>query len=152
MAGLTGKERVLDAYCGTGTIGLIASRDAKEVVGVELNRDAVRDAIINAKTNQARNIRFVCEDATEYICKAAGNKEHFDVVLMDPPRAGSTKEFIDSVIALAPERVVYVSCNPQTLARDLKWFRRGYKVEKMRPYDMFPLTDHCEVVCSLVRK
>ena len=146
MAGLTGKERVLDAYCGTGTIGLIASRDAKEVVGVELNRDAVRDAITNAKTNQARNIRFVCEDATEYICKAAGNKEHFDVVLMDPPRAGSTKEFIDSVIALAPERVVYVSCNPQTLARDLKWFRRGYKVEKMRPYDMFPLTDHVETV------
>ena len=67
MAGLSGKERVLDAYCGTGTIGMIASRDAKEVVGVELNRDAVRDAITNAKTNQARNIRFVCEDATEYI-------------------------------------------------------------------------------------
>lgn len=152
MAGLTGKERVLDAYCGTGTIGMIASRDAKEVTGVELNRDAVRDAITNAKTNQVKNICFVCQDATEYICKAAANKEHFDVVLMDPPRAGSTKEFIDSVIALAPERVVYVSCNPQTLARDLKWFRRGYKVEKMRPYDMFPLTDHCEVVCSLVRK
>lgn len=152
MAGLTGKERVLDAYCGTGTIGMIASRDAKEVTGVELNRDAVRDAITNAKTNQVKNICFVCQDATEYICKAAAKKEHFDVVLMDPPRAGSTKEFIDSVIALAPERVVYVSCNPQTLARDLKWFRRGYKVEKMRPYDMFPLTDHCEVVCSLVRK
>lgn len=152
MAGLTGKERVLDAYCGTGTIGMIASRDAKEVTGVELNRDAVRDAITNAKTNQVKNICFVCQDATEYICKAAEKKENFDVVLMDPPRAGSTKEFIDSVIALAPERVVYVSCNPQTLARDLKWFRRGYKVEKMRPYDMFPLTDHCEVVCSLVRK
>lgn len=152
MAGLTGKERVLDAYCGTGTIGMIASRDAKEVTGVELNRDAVRDAITNAKTNQVKNICFVCEDATEYISKAAAKKEHFDVVLMDPPRAGSTKEFIDSVIALAPERVVYVSCNPQTLARDLKWFRRGYKVEKMRPYDMFPLTDHCEVVCRLVRK
>lgn len=152
MAGLTGKERVLDAYCGTGTIGMIASRDAKEVTGVELNRDGVRDAITNAKTNQVKNICFVCEDATEYICKAAEKKENFDVVLMDPPRAGSTKEFIDSVIALAPERVVYVSCNPQTLARDLKWFRRGYKVEKMRPYDMFPLTDHCEVVCSLVRK
>lgn len=152
LVGLSGKERVLDAYCGTGTIGLIASRDAKEVVGVELNRDAVRDAVTNAKTNQVKNICFVCQDATEYICKAAEKKENFDVVLMDPPRAGSTKEFIDSVIALAPERVVYVSCNPQTLARDLKWFRRGYKVEKMRPYDMFPLTDHCEVVCSLVRK
>ena len=146
MAGLTGKERVLDAYCGTGTIGMIASRDAKEVTGVELNRDAVRDAITNAKTNQVKNICFVCQDATEYICKAAEKKENFDVVLMDPPRAGSTKEFVDAVISLAPERVVYVSCNPQTLARDLKWFRRGYKVEKMRPYDMFPLTDHVESV------
>ena len=150
MAGLTGQERVLDAYCGT--IGMIASRKAKEVTGLELNRDAVLDAITNAKTNQVKNICFVCQDATEYICKAAAKKENFDVVLMDPPRAGSTKEFIDAVIALAPERVVYVSCNPETLARDLKWFRRGYKVEKMRPYDMFPLTDHCEVVCRLVRK
>lgn len=149
MAGLSGKERVLDAYCGTGTIGMIASRDAKEVVGVELNRDAVRDAITNAKTNQARNIRFVCEDATEYICKAAANKEHFDVVLMDPPRAGSTKEFVDAVISLAPERVVYVSCNPETLARDLKWFCRAYRVETIRPYDMFPLTGHVESVCLL---
>lgn len=149
MAGLSGKERVLDAYCGTGTIGMIASRDAKEVVGVELNRDAVRDAITNAKTNQARNIRFVCEDATEYICKAAVNKEHFDVVLMDPPRAGSTKEFVDAVISLAPERVVYVSCNPETLARDLKWFCRAYRVETIRPYDMFPLTGHVETVCLL---
>lgn len=149
LAGLSGKERVLDAYCGTGTIGMIASRDAKEVVGVELNRDAVRDAITNAKTNQARNIRFVCEDATEYICKAAANKEHFDVVLMDPPRAGSTQEFVDAVISLAPERVVYVSCNPETLARDLKWFCRAYRVETIRPYDMFPLTGHVESVCLL---
>ena len=151
MAGLSGKERVLDAYCGTGTIGMIASRDAREVVGVELNRDAVRDAITNAKTNQARNIRFVCEDATEYICKAAANKEHFDVVLMDPPRAGSTKEFVDAVISLAPERVVYVSCNPETLARDLKWFCRAYRVETIRPYDMFPLTGHVETIVALHR-
>lgn len=152
MAGLTGKERVLDAYCGTGTIGMIASRDAKEVTGVELNRDAVRDAITNAKTNQVKNICFVCEDATEYICKAVANKEHFDVVLMDPPRAGSTKEFVDAVISLEPDRVVYVSCNPETLARDLKWFCRAYRVETIRPYDMFPLTGHCEVAVLLSRK
>lgn len=149
MAGLTGKERVLDAYCGTGTIGMIASRDAKEVTGVELNRDAVRDAITNAKTNQVKNICFVCEDATEYICKAVANKEHFDVVLMDPPRAGSTKEFVDAVISLEPDRVVYVSCNPETLARDLKWFCRAYRVETIRPYDMFPLTGHVETVVLL---
>ena len=152
MAGLTGKERVLDAYCGTGTIGMIASRDAKEVTGVELNRDGVRDAITNAKTNQVKNICFVCEDATEYICKAAANKEHFDVVLMDPPRAGSTEEFVDAVISLEPDRVVYVSCNPETLARDLKWFCRAYRVETIRPYDMFPLTGHVETVCLLTRK
>lgn len=152
MAGLTGKERVLDAYCGTGTIGLIASRDAKEVTGVELNRDAVRDAITNAKTNQVKNICFVCEDATEYICKAAANKEHFDVVLMDPPRAGSTEEFVDAVISLEPDRVVYVSCNPETLARDLKWFCRAYRVETIRPYDMFPLTGHVETVVLLSHK
>ena len=149
LAGLSGKERVLDAYCGTGTIGLIASRDAKEVVGVELNRDAVRDAVTNAKTNQVKNICFVCQDATEYICKAAEKKENFDVVLMDPPRAGSTKEFVDAVISLAPERVVYVSCNPETLARDLKWFCRAYRVETIRPYDMFPLTGHVETVVLL---
>ena len=113
----------------------------------------MRDAITNAKTNQARNIRFVCEDATEYICKAAVNKEHFDVVLMDPPRAGSTKEFVDAVISLAPERVVYVSCNPETLARDLKYLtKHHYKVEKIQPVDMFPFCDHCETVCELVRK
>lgn len=152
MAGLTGKERVLDAYCGTGTIGMIASRDAKEVTGVELNRDGVRDAITNAKTNQVKNICFVCEDATEYICKAAANKEHFDVVLMDPPRAGSTEEFVDAVISLEPDRVVYVSCNPETLARDLKWFCRAYRVETIRPYDMFPLTGHVETVVLLSHK
>lgn len=152
MAGLTGKERVLDAYCGTGTIGMIASRDAKEVTGVELNRDAVRDAITNAKTNQVKNICFVCQDATEYICKAAANKEHFDVVLMDPPRAGSTEEFVDAVISLEPDRVVYVSCNPETLARDLKWFCRAYRVETIRPYDMFPLTGHVETVVLLSHK
>ena len=74
------------------------------------------------------------------------------MVLMDPPRAGSTKEFVDAVISLAPERVVYVSCNPETLARDLKWFRRVYRVETIRPYDMFPLTGHVETVCLLTRK
>ena len=152
LADLSGKERVLDAYCGTGTIGLIASRDAKEVVGVELNRDAVRDAITNATTNQVKNICFVCQDATEYICKAAAKKEHFDVVLMDPPRAGSTKEFVDAVISLEPDRVVYVSCNPETLARDLKWFCRAYRVETIRPYDMFPLTGHVESIVLLSHK
>lgn len=152
LADLKGREKVLDAYCGTGTIGMLAASHAKEVLGVELNRDAVRDAITNAKVNHVENIRFLCEDATSYIGGAAEQKQHFDVVLMDPPRAGSTKEFVDAVIALAPDRVVYVSCNPKTLARDLKWFAKGYQVRKIVPYDMFPMTEHVEVCVKLERK
>ncbi len=152
FAGLTGKERVLDAYCGTGTIGLIAASEAKEVIGVELNRDAVKDAINNAKHNGIKNERFICADATEYMLEAASRGEHFDVVFMDPPRAGSTKEFVDSLIKLAPDRVVYVSCNPETLARDLKWLTRKYKVTKMQPFDMFPFTEHCEMVVLMSRE
>ncbi len=148
-ASLTGKERVLDAYCGTGTIGLIAADSAKEVIGVELNRDAVRDAITNAKTNKIKNAYFICKDATEYICRAADEGQHFDVVFMDPPRAGSTREFIGAVKKLGPNRVVYVSCDPHTLARDLGWFKDQYKVEKIQPVDMFPLTEHVETVVLL---
>lgn len=151
LAGLTGKERVLDAYCGTGTIGLIAAADAKEVIGVELNRDAVRDAITNAKQNGITKERFICADATEYMMEAAGRGEHFDVVFMDPPRAGSTKEFVNGVKQLAPERVVYISCNPETLARDLKWFAPTYRVEEIQPFDMFPFTEHVETVVLLSR-
>ena len=128
---------------------MIASGDAREVIGVELNRDAVRDAITNAKMNHVDNIRFVCADATDYITGAAAAGESFDVVLMDPPRAGSTRQFVDSVVRLAPSRVVYISCNPQTLARDLAWFAGKYRVEAIRPYDMFPLTEHVETVCLL---
>lgn len=148
MAGLTGEERVLDAYCGTGTIGLLAATGAKDVMGVELNSEAVRDAIQNAKQNQVQNIRFLCADATEYMMRAASQEPSFDIVFMDPPRAGSTKEFIRALIQLAPKRVVYISCNPETLARDLKWFK-NYQVEQIQPFDMFPFTEHVETVVLL---
>ncbi len=151
FAGLTGKEKVLDAYCGTGTIGLIAAAHAKEVMGVELNYEAVGDAIQNAKQNKIKNERFLCADATEYMTDVARMGEHFDVVFMDPPRAGSTKVFVEALVELAPERVVYISCNPETLARDLKWFGREYQVEQIQPYDMFPFTEHVETVVSLKR-
>ena len=151
LASLTGKERVLDAYCGTGTIGMIASKEAKEVIGVELNRDAVKDARKNAKANGVKNIDFICKDAGDYMLEAAARGEHFDVVIMDPPRSGSTKEFIDSVKKTSPDRVVYISCNPETLARDLKLLTRNYKVERIVPFDMFPFTSHCEVVTCLER-
>lgn len=149
-AGLTGKEKVIDAYCGTGTIGIIASKQAKEVLGIELNKEAIRDAITNAKRNEIRNICFVNDDAGRYMVALAEKGEKADVVIMDPPRSGSDEAFLSSLVKLAPKRVVYVSCGPDTLARDLKYLvKKGYRVEQATPYDMFPMTNHTEVVVAL---
>lgn len=151
-AALTGNETVVDAYCGTGTIGIIAAKSAKKVIGVELNRDAVRDAIGNAKGNGVKNIRFYQADAGEFMVAMAEQGEKMDVVFMDPPRAGSDEAFLQSVIKLAPKKVVYISCNPETLARDLGYLtKKKYKVTKICPVDMFPFTDHCEVITCLQR-
>ena len=152
-AKLTGKEKVIDAYCGTGTIGIIASKFAKEVYGVELNKDAIRDAVTNAKRNDIKNIRFINEDAGKYMVSLAAKKEKVDVVIMDPPRSGSDEAFLSSVIKLSPNRVVYVSCGPDTLARDLKYLvKKGYQVEEATPFDMFPFTAHIEVVVALSKR
>ena len=152
-AGLTGKETVVDAYCGTGTIGMIASDKAAKVIGVELNADAVRDARNNAKANQIRNIQFYQNDAGKFLVEMAGQGAKVDVVLMDPPRSGSTEEFMNSVAQIGPERIVYVSCNPETLVRDLKYFKKkGYRVKKAVGVDMFPFTDHVETVVLLSHK
>ena len=149
-ARLTGKEVVLDAYCGIGTIGLTASGRAKQVVGVELNRDAVRDAIGNAKHNNVKNARFFAADATQWITEAAAAGQRADVIFMDPPREGSTPQFIESVARMAPKRVVYVSCNPETMARDLALLTaKGYRAEGFTPVDLFPQTAHCETVVLL---
>ena len=151
-AHLTGKEVVLDAYCGIGTIGLTASDKARQVVGVEVNRDAVRDAIGNAKHNGVKNARFFAADATAWIREAADAGQKADVVFMDPPREGSTPAFLESVARMAPKRIVYVSCNPETMARDLALLtQKGYRAEGFTPVDMFPHSAHCEVVGSLVR-
>ncbi|MCD8321951.1 MAG: 23S rRNA (uracil(1939)-C(5))-methyltransferase RlmD [Oscillospiraceae bacterium] len=150
MAGLTGKETVLDAYCGTGTIALIASDHAKQVLGVELNRDAVRDAIANARQNGVTNCWFTAADAGEYMEDMAAHHDRPDVVFMDPPRAGSDEKFLRSLLRLSPPRVIYISCNPETLARDLKTLRSGgYKLEAAQPVDMFPWTNHVETICAL---
>ena len=152
-AKLTGKEVVLDAYCGIGTIGLTAADHAKQVVGVELNRDAVQDAIGNARHNGVKNARFFAADATRWIREAAAAGEKADVIFMDPPREGSTPEFLASVARMAPKRVVYVSCNPVTLARDLATLTKlGYKAEGFTPVDMFPHTEHIETVVLLSHK
>ncbi|MBR3844833.1 MAG: 23S rRNA (uracil(1939)-C(5))-methyltransferase RlmD [Clostridia bacterium] len=149
-AGLTPKTTLLDAYCGVGTIGLAASSHCGFVTGVELNPDAVRDAIANAKENNVINARFVCGDAGEFMEELAANGEQVDVVMMDPPRAGSSRKFIDSLCTLSPKRVVYVSCNPETLARDLNYLTQGgYQVQSITPVDMFPHTAHVECVVEL---
>ncbi len=150
MAGLTGKETVLDAYCGIGTIGLIAADKAAKVIGVELNKDAVEDARVNAKRNNVSNIQFYLKDAGEFMEQLAEQQENIDVVFMDPPRAGSDEKFLGSLVTLKPKKVVYISCNPVTLKRDLEYLtKKGYKAEKAVPVDMFPWTNHTEVIAEL---
>lgn len=148
-ADLKGNETVLDTYCGIGTIGIVAAkRGACRVIGVELNGDAVRDAIVNARANNLKNIRFYKGDAGEFMYEASDEDEKPDVVFMDPPRAGSDTKFLDSLIKMSPKTVVYVSCNPETLARDLDYVTKNsdYKIRKIRPVDMFPHTAHIETV------
>lgn len=153
LAGLSGTERVIDAYCGIGTIGMVAAKSAKEVIGVELNPDAVRDAVKNAKHNQMKNIRFYQDDAGRFMEKMAAKGEKVDVVFMDPPRSGSTEQFMKSAVTLAPQKIVYISCDPQTQARDLKYLtKRGYKAMGAYPYDMFPFTKHVENIVLLVKQ
>ena len=153
FAALTGKETVLDAYCGIGTIGITASEKAKQIVGVELNRDAVRDAIANAKLNGLKNCWFTAGDAGEYMERMVQDGHRPDVVFLDPPRAGSDERFLRSLTTAAPDRVVYVSCDPETLARDLRVLTGGgYRVRRIQPVDMFPWTEHVECVVKLDRR
>lgn len=153
FAELKGNETVLDAYCGIGTIGIVASGKAKRVIGVELNKDAVKDAKANAKLNNCENAEFYCADAGEFMVGMASENEKVDIVLMDPPRAGSDIPFLKSVVTLKPEKIVYVSCNIETQARDLNFLcKNGYKVKKIQPVDMFPHTQHIECICCLIRK
>lgn len=153
MAGLTGKETVLDAYCGIGTIGILAAQKAGQVIGVELNQDAVKDAIVNAKCNDVKNIRFYQNDAGVFMNQMAQEGASVDVVFMDPPRSGSTEEFIRAVKTVGAKKVVYVSCGPESLARDLAVFEKlGYVVKCGGGVDLFPMTSHTESIVLLVRK
>ena len=150
LAGLTGRETVVDAYCGTGTIGIIAAKKAGKVIGVESNPDAVKDCISNAKTNGVKNIRFYREDAGRFLKAMAADGIPADVVIMDPPRAGSSREFLDALGTLKPERIVYVSCNPETMERDVSVLEKcGYRGTQVWPVDMFPWTAGVETVCLL---
>ncbi len=153
MAKIQKNEIVLDTYCGVGTIGILASDFAKQVYGVELNQDAYKDAIQNAKLNNIKNISFYNDDSTKFMKNLAQSKEHIDVLIMDPPRDGSTKEFIESIGSLKPKRIIYVSCDPKTLERDLYQISRvGYHLDALEGVDMFPRTFNLECVCQLVLK
>lgn len=154
FAELKGNETVLDTYCGIGTIGIIAAkRGAGSVVGVELNKDAVKDAVTNARANDMKNIRFYQGDAGEFMEAVADENEKPEVVFMDPPRAGSDERFLSSLIKMSPKKVVYISCNPETMARDLKYLceNSNYKIRKIQPVDMFPHTAHIETVAMITK-
>lgn len=148
-AKLTGNEKVLDLYCGTGTIGIYLSEYAKEVLGVELSSDAVNDANINKEMNKANNISFICSDTNKIV-----TSKNFipDVIVVDPPRSGLTDKVIKEIIKLNPKRLVYVSCDPMTLARDLNELKEYFNIIEITPVDMFPGTYHVENVCLLERK
>lgn len=154
FAGLSGEELVIDAYCGVGTIGMVLAKYAKKVIGVEVNSDAIKDAKINARRNGIDNISFVCADASDYMVSQANEGAVVDVVLMDPPRDGSDERFLSSILKLKPKKIVYVSCGPSSLARDLEYLTSGgkYKVTDMVGVDLFPHTYHVESVLRLIRR
>ena len=144
-------QSVLDTYCGIGTIGMVLSKKVKNVLGVELNKTAYMNAMNNAKMNHISHIRFINQDATEFM-KTTQVKD-VDCIIMDPPRSGSTKEFIQGIQHLSPKQVIYVSCDPHTQVRDLKWLKEiGYTFHDVYLYDMFPHTKGIESVVSLIKK
>ena len=151
-ANINKNDLVLDAYCGIGTIGLIASKFAKEVVGVEIVKEAVIDAYNNAKNNNIDNTKFYVGDAGEFILNEYNQGVKYDVVIMDPPRKGASEEFLSILIKTKPSRIVYVSCDPATLARDLKYLSSLYDIVSVNPVDMFPHTFHVENVVLLNKK
>jgi len=151
-AALRGGERVLDLYCGTGTIGLSLARDCAQLVGVEAVPQAVEDARRNAERNGIANARFLCADAAKAAAQLAAEGWRPDVILIDPPRKGCEPALLHTVARMSPGRVVYVSCDPATLARDLALMRTlGYDTKRLRPVDMFPRTGHVECVALLER-
>ena len=152
-ADLDGSERVIDAYCGTGTIGLTMADKARELIGVEVNGEAVRDAKDNAERNGIKNASFYEADAGDFMSELAKKGEDVDVVITDPPRAGCSMRFLRSLISLSPKKIVYISCDPETLARDLNTLtKNGYTVKKIQGVDMFPFTRHVESVVCLSRE
>jgi 23S rRNA (uracil1939-C5)-methyltransferase len=150
MLDLKPTDTLLDTYCGVGTIGLTMARSVKQVTGVEINEQAIKNAIYNAKQNKIRNCRFVAMDSTRFMSEARKVHQHYDAIILDPPRSGTTENFIQNACALKPEKILYISCDPRTQARDLNLFRKaGYVTRKIELVDMFPQTEHIESLCVL---
>lgn len=152
FASLNKDETIFDAYCGIGTISLIASKQVKKVIGVEIVKEAIIDAKKNAKLNNIDNAEFICGDASDVFKDLVNNNVKFSTVFVDPPRKGLDEKFINTLLELAPEKVVYVSCEPETLARDIALLSAKYEITKVQPVDMFPMTFHVEAVVELSLK
>jgi 23S rRNA (uracil1939-C5)-methyltransferase len=152
FAGLTGKETVVDLYCGTGTISLVMAQQAGKVIGAEIVPEAIEDAKENARRNGIENAEFLCADAGEAAAELARRGLQPDVISVDPPRKGLSQPVIDAIGQMAPPTLVYVSCDPATLARDVKLLEeQGYRLQKAEAVDMFPRTWHVETVCQMSR-
>jgi 23S rRNA (uracil1939-C5)-methyltransferase len=150
FAGLTGTETVVDLYCGTGTISLVMAQHAGQVIGAEIVPEAIEDAKENAQRNGLTNAEFICADAGQAAEELARRGLKPDVISVDPPRKGLSQEVITAIGQMAPKRVVYVSCDPATLARDVKLLEKeGYEMQEAQAVDMFPRTNHIETVCLL---
>ncbi|HWI55221.1 MAG TPA: 23S rRNA (uracil(1939)-C(5))-methyltransferase RlmD, partial [Desulfobacteria bacterium] len=151
-AGLTGKETVLDVYCGIGTIALLMAAKAERVVGFEVSAESVRDAELNAKANKITNAQFISGRAGDVLPKLVQQGIRPDVVVVDPPRQGVEKFALQAIVDIQPKKIVYISCDPATMARDLKFLaERSFKLQEVQPVDMFPQTSHVESVALLVR-
>ena len=149
-AKLSSDDVVIDAYCGIGTIGIISSRYVKYVYGVEIVDEAVKNALANAKLNKIKNIEFVCNKAEEQIVKWMESDVKPNVIFVDPPRKGCDKKFIDTIISMKIKKVIYISCDPSTLARDARILvDKGYKVKFVKPVDLFAHTSHIETIMCL---
>lgn len=150
MLDLKPTDEVLDTYCGVGTIGLSLADTCKQVTGVEINKQAIENARFNAKQNHIKNIRFLAMDSTRFMQEAARNHKPYNAIILDPPRAGTSMEFIKSACSLKPEKILYISCDPKTQARDLRQFsQNGYRGQVMELVDMFPYTKHVESLVLL---
>lgn len=150
LAGFDLNDVVIDAYSGIGTISLIVSKYVKSVIGVEINKAAIKDAIYNSKLNKIDNSYFVCDDAGRFMNKYTKDKKKVDYVIMDPPRSGADDKFLSSLIKLKPRKILYISCGPESLKNNLKYLtKNNYSIKEIQPVDMFPFTEHVECVVAL---